>query len=50
MHCIDFQDKINALHLTMGGGGGGEEEVEEREEVRIKVMRTWVYPKAAAED
>ena len=29
-------------------GGGGEEE--EEEEVRIKVMRTRVYQKAAAED
>ena len=40
--------KLNALDSTMGGGGGGEEE--EGEWVRIKVMRTRVYPKAAAED
>ena len=38
---ITFDDrKKNALHLTMGGG----------EEVRIKVIRTRVYLKAAAED
>ena len=38
---ITFDDrKKNELHLTMGGG----------EEVRIKVIRTRVYLKAAAED
>ena len=39
---------INALYFMMGGGEGWERE--EEEEVRIKVMRTRVYLKAAAED
>ena len=44
--CIGFHDKMeNALYLAMGGGGGGG-----GGEVRIKVMRTRVYLKAAAED
>ena len=38
--------KVNALDLTMGAGGGGGV----GGEVRIKVMRTRVYLKAAAED
>ena len=43
--------KVNALDLTMGGGeGGGGGGGGGEEEVRIKVMRTRVYLKAAAED
>ena len=40
---------LNTLNLTMGGLGEEEEE-EEWEGVRIKVMRTRVYQKLAAED
>ena len=53
MYCIDFRDKINALDFhdkTINALDLTMEEEEEGEEVRIKVMRTRVYPKAAAED
>ena len=46
INCIDFNDKNNK-RITFDDGRRGEEE---GEGVRIKVMRTRVYLKAAAED